>query len=457
MHAHSFPAAQPPDPPPGMRAFMIVWLGQLASMLGTGMTRFALTVWAFETTGRATALALVGFFSFAPLILMTPIAGALVDRWNRKLVVMLSDLGAGLSTVALLLLYATGNLQIWHLYVAGAFAGIFESFQFPAFSAAISVMVSKEQYGRANSMLMLAESASGVAAPVVAGALLPWVGLGGLMTFDIASFTLAVLAVLAIRIPQPARSAEGEAGRGSLLAESVYGFRYIWQRSSLLGVQIAFFFDNLFAMIGLVLLPAMVLARTGSDSIALGTVQSAMGVGGVVGGLVMSAWGGPRQRVLGVLLGFIGAGLLGQVPLGVGRTLPVWLAGAFFMSFFIPFINGSNQALWQAKVAPDVQGRVFGARRLIAQVTVPAGMLIGGFLADHVFEPAMQSGTWLAALFAPLFGTGPGAGMGLLIAFTGLLGALIGAVGLLMPVVRDVDRIMPDHDSLPEATAAAPA
>ena len=440
-----------------MGAFIIVWFGQLVSMLGTGMTRFALTVWAFETTGRAGTLALVGFFSFAPLILMTPIAGALVDRWNRKLVIMLSDLGAGLSTVALLLLYATGNLQIWHLYVAGAFAGIFESFQFPAFSAAISVMVSKEQYGRANSMLMLAESASGIAAPILAGALLVIVGLGGIMSFDVASFVLAVLAVLVIAIPQPARSADGEAGRGSLLAESVYGFRYIRQRSSLLGVQIAFFFDNLFSMIGLILLPAMILARTGSNTVALGSVQSAMGIGGVVGGLLMSAWGGPRRRVLGVLLGFIGAGLLGQVPLGAGQTLPVWVAGAFLISFFVPFINGSNQALWQAKVAPDVQGRVFGARRLIAQVTVPAGMLIGGFLADRVFEPAMQGGGWLAATFGPLVGTGPGAGMGLLIALAGLLGALNGVAGLLIPAVRNVDRIMPDHDALPATAAAAPA
>lgn len=440
-----------------MGAFIIVWFGQLVSMLGTGMTRFALTVWAFETTGRAGTLALVGFFSFAPLILMTPIAGALVDRWNRKLVIMLSDLGAGLSTVALLLLYATGNLHIWHLYVAGAFAGIFESFQFPAFSAAISVMVSKEQYGRANSMLMLAESASGIAAPILAGALLVIVGLGGIMSFDVASFVLAVLAVLVIAIPQPARSADGEAGRGSLLAESVYGFRYIRQRSSLLGVQIAFFFDNLFSMIGLILLPAMILARTGSNTVALGSVQSAMGIGGVVGGLLMSAWGGPRRRVLGVLLGFIGAGLLGQVPLGAGQTLPVWVAGAFLISFFVPFINGSNQALWQAKVAPDVQGRVFGARRLIAQVTVPAGMLIGGFLADRVFEPAMQGGGWLAATFGPLVGTGPGAGMGLLIALAGLLGALNGVAGLLIPAVRNVDRIMPDHDALPATAAAAPA
>ncbi len=151
--------------PSGMTGFTVVWVGQMISMLGTGMTRFALTIWAWQLTGSATALALVGFFSFGPIVLFSPIAGALVDRWNRKLVMMLSDLAAGMSTVAIFVLYATGHLEIWHLYVAGAFAGTFESFQWPAYSAAITTMVDKKHYARASGMLSLAESISGIAAP----------------------------------------------------------------------------------------------------------------------------------------------------------------------------------------------------------------------------------------------------------------------------------------------------
>jgi MFS family permease len=358
---------------------------------------------------------------------------------------VLADLGAGLATIALAILYFTGNLQIWHLAAAGAFAGIFESFQFPAFSASISVMLKKEQYARANGLLSLAESASGIIAPVLAGALLAFIGLGGVMLIDIVTFLLAVLAVLVVVIPQPPRTAEGAEGRGNLWVESVYGFRYIWARASLLGLQTLFFFSNLFGSIAFTIQPAMILARTGNDAATLGLVQSAMGVGGVVGGLAMSTWGGPKRRIHGLLLGFIGLGLLGEALMGIGQSLPVWLVAGFFTLFFMPFLNGANQAIWQAKVAPDVQGRVFAARRLIAQITAPIGILLGGFLADRVFEPMMRGTGPGATLFAPLVGTGPGAGMGLLMVFVGVAGAIVGAAGYLVSVIRNAEDLLPDH------------
>ena len=435
-----------------MTAFTLIWFGQLISFVGTGMTRFALTVWAYETTGSAAVLAQVGFFSFVPIILVTPFAGALVDRWNRKLVMMLSDLGAGLSTIALLILYVTGNLQIWHIMVAGAFAGIFESFQFPAFSASISTMLNKAQYVRANAMLSLAESASGIVAPVLAGFLLVAIGIGGIMTIDIITFSLAVIAVLLVHIPQPGRSREGaEAGAG-IWREAAYGFRYIWRRPSLLGLQASFFFSNLFSSIGIILLPAMILARTGNNETTLGLVQSALGIGGVVGGLLLSTWGGPQRRIHGLLLGFIGISLLGQSLLGIGQALPLWAAAGFFVGFFIPFINGSNQAIWQAKVAPDVQGRVFAARRIFAQVTIPLGFLLGGYMADGIFEPLMVNPSGVVArFFEPLVGSGPGAGMGLIFVITGLLGAAVGLAGYVIPVIRNAEDILPDHDAAAHA------
>ncbi len=449
--------------PRGMTAFTLIWFGQLISLVGTSMTRFALTVWAFETTGSAAVLAQVGFFSFVPIILVTPFAGALVDRWNRKLVMILSDLGAGLSTIALLVLYFTGNLQIWHIMVAGAFAGIFESFQFPAFSASISTMLTKAQYLRANAMMSLAESSSSIVAPVMAGVLLPLIGIGGIMTIDIVTFSLAVLAVLVVFIPQPKRSQEGEeAGRG-IWREAAYGFRYIWRRPSLLGLQSTFFFSNLFSAVTIILLPAMILARTGNNETTLGIVQSTLGIGGVVGGVLLSTWGGPQRRIHGLLVGFIGISLLGQTLMGMGQALPLWAVAGFFTGFFIPFINGSNQAIWQAKVAPDVQGRVFAARRIFAQITIPLGFLLGGYLADGIFEPMMMNPTGpVARFFEPLVGSGPGAGMGLLFVIAGLLGAAVGMAGYVIPVIRNAEEILPDHvelaeDGAVEQAAAVPA
>lgn len=435
----------------GMGAFIFIWVGQAVSMLGSGMTQFALTIWAYQMTGEATALALVGFFSYAPSLLVSPVAGALVDRWNRKLVMMLSDLAAGLSTIAVLILYSTGQLQIWHLCVTGAFAGAFGAFQFPAFSAAMSLMVPKEQYARANGLVSLAESATIIVAPVLAGLLLTLIGITGIMLIDIVTFVFAVLAVAAVAIPQPEESASGREAQGNLWNESVYGFHYIWERKSLLGIQLTFTISNFFFSIGMVLVPPMILARTGNNELILGTVQSCLGIGGVVGALVLSIWGGPKRRIHGVLGGFILSSLLGQSLMGIGQAWPIWALAAFCSMFALPFINGSNQSIWQAKVAPDVQGRVFATRRLIAQVSGPLGMLIAGPLADRFFEPAMQPGGSLAPLWGWLVGVGPGAGMALILVLVGILGTTAGIVGYAVPAIRNSESIMPDHDAVPVA------
>jgi MFS family permease len=188
----------------------------MVSMLGTGMTRFAITIWAWQVTGEATAVALVGFFSFGPAVLLSPIAGALVDRWNRKLVMMLSDLAAALSTLIIFLLFSAGQLQIWHLYLAGALAGAFEAFQFPAYSAAITTMLPKRHYARANGMLGLTEPASQIVSPLLAGFLLPLIDLNGILAIDLITFLAAIGALLLVRIPQPATTEAGRQGQGSL-------------------------------------------------------------------------------------------------------------------------------------------------------------------------------------------------------------------------------------------------
>jgi len=441
--------------PTGMIGFTIVWVGQMVSMTGTGMSRFAITIWAWQVTGEATALALVGFFSFGPAVLFSPFAGALVDRWNRKLVMMLSDLAAGLSTVAILLLFATGNLQIWHLYVAGAFAGTFEAFQFPAYSAAVTTMLPKSHYARANGMLGMVEASSQIASPILAGVLLAMIGLGGILIIDITTFLIAIGLLLVVRIPQPSITEAGRQGRGNLWQEGMYGFRYIFERPSLLALQSIFLAGNLVGGIDLILVPAMILARTNNNEIILGSVQSALGIGGVVGGLVLSIWGGPKRRIHALLLSWVFLGM-GLVVMGLGQRLTIWGMGNFGIGFVIPFVNGSNQAIWQAKVAPDVQGRVFAARRLIAQIAFPVSMLSAGPLADHFFEPALISGGLLSNTFGGLVGIGPGAGMGLMFVGSGILTVLIGLSGYAIKAVRNVEDILPDHDMVVTAPEAEP-
>jgi len=384
-------------------------------------------------------------------VILSPLAGALVDRWNRKLTMMLSDLAAGVATIVLLLLYLPGALQVWHWYVAGAFQGAFDAFQWPAYSAAISTMIPKSQYGRASGMLSVAQSVSGVFSPIFAAALLGIFGVGAglpvIMGIDIVTFVIAVSILLAVHIPNPAASETGKKARGSLLSESVYGFRYIAARRSLLGLQLVFFLVNFLFPLGFTVLAPMILSRTGNAYVILGIMNSTAAVKRVAGGLALSLWGGPKRRVHGVLGGMALAGVLGSLLMGLGREVAVWSIAAFCSSFILPIINGSNQAIWQAKVAPDVQGKVFAARRLIAQVTAPAAIVIAGPLADRVFEPAMATGGSLAGALGWAVGTGPGAGMALMLVVFGALGAVVGIGGYSVRAVRDAETILPDHDA----------
>ncbi len=161
----------------------------------------------------------------------------------------------------------------------------------------------------------------------------------------------------------------------------------------------------------------------------------------------MSVWGGPKRRVYGLLLGAVSSSLLSNVLMGLGRSAPLWIAAAFFFMFINPITNGCGQAIWQSKVPPELQGRVFSTRRLLAQASQPIAMFVAGPLADRIMEPAMMQGGSLAPVFGWLVGTGPGAGMALIFIFAGLIGATVGLGGFLIDAVRNVEDILPDHDA----------
>jgi MFS transporter, DHA3 family, macrolide efflux protein len=439
--------------PSGMFGFTIVWLGQIISVLASSMTHFGMTLWMYKQTESATAMAGMQVAFMLPFLLLSPIAGVMVDRYNRKLMMMISDLTAVLATAAIFILYATGHLQFWHLYISAVFNGLGNTFQWPAYSAAISTMVSKEQYGRANGMMGLIEAGPGVLAPVLAGIILslpitkPFDSFAMIMLIDVITFFIAIGALLIVHVPQPAKTAEGQKESGNIWREALYGFKYIFQRPSLLGLQMVFFFGNLFSGMAFTLLAPMILARTNQNSIIFGSTQTVMALGAIAGGTIMSVWGGFKKRTHGVLAGWAIFGILFAM-IGIFTNLTMWIPFMILMELTGPLVNTSNQAIWQAKVAPDVQGRVFSARRLIAWFTNPISPIIAGTLADFVLEPRMQASTGLARVFGPIFGTGPGAGMGLLIFFAGLCAALIGLSGYFIRPIREAETILPDHDKL---------
>ncbi len=431
--------------PKGMKAFTLIWAGQVVSLIGSAMTAFGIGVWAWQVTGHATALSIVAFFSFTPTIIMSPIAGALVDRWNRKMTMGVSDVASGLGTVIMLVLYVTGHLQIWHLCVVGALSGTFQAFQWPSYQAAISTMMPKEKYGRAAGMMSLAQSGSGIIAPIVAGAVVVTWGLTPIFLFDIASFCIAIALLLAVDVPAPLRSRLGEEARGSLWKETVFGWRYIVARRPLFLLQLSFFASNLIASVSMTVWTPMILARTSDSATTLGIVNTVSAIGGVIGGALMATWGGPRRKVYGVLWGMVSVSALGIMLMGFGRTLPIWIISGFLGSLIIPFLNGCNDAIWQAKVPHDVQGKVFGTRLMIAQVSVPLAMLTAGPLADLVFEPQMMPGGALTRVFGSLVGVGRGAGMALMFVLFGGMALLVGVVSFMVRDIRDVEVLIPDY------------
>ncbi len=428
------------------QAFFIIWAGQFFSMTGSFMSSFALGIWAWEQTGSAQALALVGVFTYAPLLIMTPLVGVLVDRWNRKLVMMLSDLGAALASLLIFLLFRADALEIWHIYAATAFASAFQAFQWPAYSASVTLMVPKEHYSRASGFISMVESSSNILGPILAGALIGGLGIGGILLADLLTFLLAIGSLLLVTIPQPERAPE-DLTPNRFWQDLTLGFRYIFMRDGLLGLQLVFFGANFMTVIGWAVVSPMVLARTGGDAALLGLVQSLAAVGGLVGSLVLAAWGGPRRLIYGVLLGWLLNGLLGRFLMGITESHILWMVSAFLLAFFMPMVNGCNQAIWQRKVAPELQGRVFSVRRFIAQLTIPISMALSGWLADAVFEPAFQHPeAWGSRLFGFLVGTGKGAGLSLLIVLSGALVALVAVLGWLFPKIRQVESRLPDYD-----------
>lgn len=429
-----------------LRTFMIIWSGQSVSIIGTVMTGFALNLWAWELTGQATALALVIFFMTAPQALIALFAGVIVDRWNRKVLLMAGDSAAGLTTLVLLLLFSKGQLQIWHVYIGAAINGTFGYIQMLTYLSSVSMLMPKKHYARATSMTFLSDYGANLIGPALAGVLYPLIGLTGIMTIDITTCIVAVTSVALVHIPRPLASELGQQRQTGTLKSILFGFRYIFARPSLTAMLIAtssFFFAH---DLGNALYTPMVLARTNSSPEALAAVTFAAGVGGVIGSLIISTWGGPKRRIHGYLLSKIGAGL-SKIVFGLGRSLSTWVPAQISSSLNFPMMGGSRMGIWMSKVEPDLQGRVFASRHLVMLGVSSVATLVAGPLADHVFEPAMQPGGALAPLLGGVFGSGPGAGMAIIYVFSAFLMMMVGVVGFMVPRLRNVEDLLPDHDA----------
>ncbi len=434
----------------GTRTFLIIWFGQLISLIGSGLTSFALGVYIYNRTGAATQLALALVAASLPNLLLLPFAGALVDRWDRRRVLILSDTGAALVTLTFWVLLATGRLEVWHVYVGNALTSALGAFQRPAYMAVPSLLVPKEQFGRVGGLMQLADAASTIIAPLAAGFLIAVIDIQGVFLIDFATFLFAVFTLLAVRIPRPTAQ-PGAAGRGSLLREAAFGWGYLRARRGLLGMLILFAIVNFALGFYSALFTPLVLSRFNAQ--ALGSLLSISGLAMLAGSLVMSAWGGTRRKIY-TILGAISLSGLGMGAVGLRPDILLMGAGNLVLFGLAPMANAASQAIWLAKVAPDVQGRVFAARMMIGSAITPLAYLLAGPLADRVAEPLMAEGGALAGSAGRILGVGPGRGIGLIIVLTGLVVAIAPLIAAFIRPIRRVEVELPD--AVPGSAVGAP-
>lgn len=422
-----------------LRIFLILWGSQTVSTLGTAMTNFALIVWVYGQKETASSITLLSVFSFLPSILFCFIAGTIADRWDKKRIMLVCDLIAAIGTVTVLVLYLTSTLQIWHLYIINFLLSFMNAFQSPASYVATSLLLPKEHYVRVSGLHALSGSIITILAPALGSAVLAVGGLEAVLMIDLATFSVAFLTLLFfIRIPVIESMAREV--KESFTRSCMAGINFLRNHSALLRIILFFAFINLIAkMGGYGMLPALVLGRTGNDQVALGIVEAAVGIGTLVGSVFVTLMKPVRNRVRVIFFSCGISFLLGDVGQSLTHTLPLWIAAAFTSNVPMAFLNANLTAVMRTNVPIEMQGRVFSARDTIQYSTIPIGLLLGGILADNMFEPFMTGDSQLQQVLSIPFGTGKGSGIAVIFFIVGMIGFITSFVALKNPLYQGLN------------------
>lgn len=408
----------------GFKKYILFWFGGSVSQLGSAMTSFALILWTYTQTNSAMAVSLMSFCNFLPYILVSLVAGGFVDRHRKKTIMLVSDTLAAVCSMAVCVLFWNGRLEIWHIYLVNAIIGFMNSFQGPAQAVAIGIMVPKERLSQMSGMSSFSSNLVSVLSPVFASAIFAFGGLGMVIALDLLSFVFNFfILLLFIKIPEELKDIPE---KKNILSGTSDGFRFLLQNKGLWYVIVTMAVINFFSQLTYEnILSPMILARSGNDSLVLGVVNTVLGIGGILGGLVVSV---KSLKISSVKMIYFSAALsflLGDLLMGLGQNVYWWSAAAIAASFPIPFIMAGQNVILYKMVPQKLQGSVFSVRNAIQHGTIPVGLLLGGFLADYVFEPFIQSENGLANVLRHIVGTGNGAGMAVMFLCTGILGSSV--------------------------------
>lgn len=405
----------------GFTGYIIFWLSQSVSQLGSAMTGFALMIWTYKQTDSAMTVSLMTFCSYMPYILVSLLAGSFIDKHSKKKIMLVSDSAAALCTVFVWAMLWGGRLEIWHIYVVNVITGFMNAFQQPAQSVAIGILVPKELYARASGMDSFSNNLLTVVTPVMAASVSAFWGLAGVIFIDICSFVFAFCVLLIfIRIPE---EPTGEKKKEALFSGLKDGICFLRKRKGLAYMILSMSLINFFSRLTYEnIMSPMLLARTGGNEQIMGIVSSVLGIGGIAGGLLVASGRIKGSPVKMIYLSAAFSFLFGDLVMGFGRNVWIWSLAGLAASVPIPFISAGQRMILYNRIPREIQGRIFAVRNALQYSSIPLGILLGGWLADYVFEPFMKGGSPVAAFLGRLTGTGSGSGMALMFLCTAVLG-----------------------------------
>ena len=419
----------------GLRGFLLVWSGQAVSAVGSWVSRFALGIWVLRTTGSTTQFALTYIATSIPAICFSPFAGAIVDRWDRRRIMMVCDGISAALMIALAGLLSTSHLAVWHIYIAASCTSLFDTFRSPALSSSIPLITPSEQLTRANAMLQTGEAAAAIGGPLLAGMLVTLIKFRGVLLIDALTFVVGVGTLALIKIPHTSPAADA---RTTIFQEIVTGWQYVRQRQGLLGLLgLNGYIHFAFAIASVLIAPLLLSFSTPA---MLGLQYAIGGAGFLLGGLVTTALGGPKKQMNGVLPYTLLGGLL-LAAHGLRPSFVLVAITGFLFFMMLPVIDASSTSIWQKKVPGHLQGRCFAIQQFLLNIAMAIGFSLAGPLSDHVFEPLLSTRGPLASSVGVLIGVGPGRGIGLIFICLGASMILVDIAAYCVAAVRNIDEM----------------
>ena len=404
-----------------LKQFLLLWLTQSFSALGSAMTNFALVIWLYDRTGSALTTALLTVCSYAPYVLMSIFAGAVSDRWNKRAVLMVCDTLAAVCTVMVLYLLRTEQLEAWHLYALNALNGLMNTVQSPAADVCVTLLTPEKHYQKTSGLRSLSNSLVTILTPVFATALVTLAGVEAVIAFDLLTFAAAFLSLLLlIRIPDVQKPAEK---KEDILASAKAGLSWLSENPGILWLMLFLAAINLIASVYNAALPALVLSRPFGGEGVLGTLNASTGIATLLGSLLVTLLPTPKSRVKTICNTLLISMGTENFLLSLGRSPWVWYLGSVLGWLVIPVMNANLDVVMRSRIPAHVQGRVYSVRNSLQFFTIPLGYLLGGALVDHVFEPLMAATD--SRLLHALFGTGKGSGAAMLYMLIGFAGVVV--------------------------------